>query len=229
MVIALDIDGTLYDGVEVAPEAVDAIRQAKADGHRLIIVSGRRWEQVRSVVPEVDLFERVIGEEGGVMVDVAADTLTLLRDPVEPELVRGLEAAGVPFLDVGHVVIGTPAEWVDVVTQVRDRLGSSLTLVHNKSSVALAPPDCNKGTGLRAAMADLGIEDMPILAVGDAENDLAMFRIATIAVGVANADAAVLASGVPITEARAGRGVAEALRQYLPKLATPVPVDHAAH
>ena len=55
-----------------------------------------------------------------------------------------------------------------------------------------------------------------MLAVGDAENDLAMFRIATIAVGVANADAAVIASGVPITEGRAGRGVPEALHKYLP-------------
>lgn len=228
MAIALDIDGTLYDGVEVAPEAVAALKAAKAAGHRLLIVSGRRWEQIPAIVPIIDLFERVVGEEGGVLVNVATGEMTLLGEPIEPELVRGLQAAGVPFLDVGHVVVGTPAAWIDTVTEVRDRLGSTLAMVRNKSSVALAPPECNKGTGLRAALQDLGIEGIPVLAVGDAENDLAMFRVATIAVGVANADAAVMASGIPITEGRAGRGVAEALRTYLPRADDAPATDNAA-
>jgi hydroxymethylpyrimidine pyrophosphatase-like HAD family hydrolase len=53
MVIALDVDGTLYDGGVVAEAATLALRQARADGHTLVIVTGRRWESLRQVVPTV--------------------------------------------------------------------------------------------------------------------------------------------------------------------------------
>ena len=46
MVVAVDVDGTLYDGVEVAPEAIRELRRARADGHTLVIVTGRRWEEL---------------------------------------------------------------------------------------------------------------------------------------------------------------------------------------
>ena len=57
------------------------------------------------------------------------------------------------------------------------------------------------------------------MAIGDASNDVAMFDIATIAVGVANSDDAVRASGVQLTTASFGSGVAEALRRHLPRSA----------
>ena len=64
-------------------------------------------------------------------------------------------------------------------------------------------------------MADLDVAERPIMAIGDAANDLPMFAIATIAIGVANADDAVRASGVPLTTASFGSGVAEALHEHL--------------
>ena len=48
-------------------------------------------------------------------------------------------------------------------------------------------------------------------------NDLPMFAIAAIAVGVANADAAVRAAGVQLTSAASGLGIAEALHRHLPR------------
>jgi hydroxymethylpyrimidine pyrophosphatase-like HAD family hydrolase len=221
MVIAVDVDGTLFDGSGVAEEATEALRRATADGHTLVIVTGRRWEGLELVVPEVvALASRVVCEEGAVMVDVANQALTLLGDPVDPQLVAGLVAAGVPALDIGHVVVGAPIGSLEIVTSVRDRLAPDRTIVTNKSSIALAPKGCDKGSGLRAALAELHLEESPILAIGDAENDLPMFAIATIAVGVANADDAVRASGVPLTAASVGLGVVEALRRFLPLAAT---------
>ncbi|HZX53363.1 MAG TPA: HAD hydrolase family protein [Ilumatobacteraceae bacterium] len=218
MVIALDVDGTLYDGVEVAPEALKELRGARSDGHTLVIVTGRRWEELNTVVPDVvELVARAVCEEGGVMVDIATGNQTLLAEPVEEDLVDALNAAGVPMLDVGRVVVGAPTTSLAVVTEVRDRIGSSRRIVTNKSSIALTPAACDKGTGLLAAMADLRLTGLPILAIGDAANDLPMFAVATIAVAVANADDAVRASGVPMTTATFGEGAAEALREFLPR------------
>jgi hydroxymethylpyrimidine pyrophosphatase-like HAD family hydrolase len=218
MVVAVDIDGTLYDGVEVAPEAIAELRRARAEGHTLIIVTGRRWEELGTVVPDVvALVDRAVCEEGGVLVDVATGYITLLAEPVDEALVDALNLAGVPMLDVGRVVVGAPTTSLDVVTEVRDLLGSSRKIVTNKSSIALTPAGCDKGTELRAAMADLGQTGRPILAIGDAANDLPMFAVATTAIAVANADDAVRASGVPLTTATFGAGAAEALRAFLPR------------
>ena len=216
MVVALDVDGTLFDGVSVAPAAIIAIRQAHADGHTIIIVTGRRWESLRAVVPSVvELCDRIVCEEGGVMVNVASGDLTLLAEPLEQALLAELVAAEIPDLDVGHVVVGAPAAWLAEVQAARDAVGSQRHLVINKGSVALAPAGCDKGTGLHAARVDLDVVGRRIIAIGDAANDLPMFAIASIAVGVANADDAVRAAGIPLTSAATGLGVAEALHAHL--------------
>jgi hydroxymethylpyrimidine pyrophosphatase-like HAD family hydrolase len=217
MVIAVDVDGTLFDGIEVAAEATEALRSARTDGHTIIIVTGRRWEELGHVVPTIlHLTDRVVCEEGGVLVNVTTHEITLLAEAAEPRLIAALQAAGVPSLDIGHVVIGAPTASLDIVAAARDEVGSTRAIITNKGSVALTPRGCDKGTGLRAALADLGLPHIPILAIGDAANDLPMFAIAAVAVGVANSDAAVRASGVPLTTASAGRGVAEAIRDFLP-------------
>jgi hydroxymethylpyrimidine pyrophosphatase-like HAD family hydrolase len=218
MLIAVDVDGTLFDGSAVAAEAVAALVRAHADGHTLVIVTGRRWEGLDVVVPDVvALADRVICEEGGVMVNARTGRLALLEEAVDPDLVAALVAAGVPALDIGHVVIGAPTAALPIVTEVRDRLRSSRIIITNKGSIALTPRGCDKGTGLRAAIAELQLQGRPILAIGDAENDLPMFAFATIAVAVANADDAVRAAGVLLTEASVGLGVAEALARFLPR------------
>ena len=53
MVVAVDIDGTLYDGVEVAPDAIRELQKARDDGHMVVIVTGRRWEELGTVAPDV--------------------------------------------------------------------------------------------------------------------------------------------------------------------------------
>jgi hydroxymethylpyrimidine pyrophosphatase-like HAD family hydrolase len=218
MLIALDVDGTLFDGRSVATEAVEALTNAHRDGHLIVIVTGRRWDSLADVVPQiVALADRVVCEEGGVIVEPRSGTVELLAPPAEPEVIAALEAAGVAPLDVGLVVVGAPATFLAEMTAVRDAHGSTRRVVHNKASIALAPPECDKGTGLRAAVDELAAHDVPILAVGDAANDLPMFAAATYPVAVANADDAVRSSGVPMTTASVGLGVVEALQRHLPR------------
>ena len=55
---------------------------ARATGHHVVIVTGRRWEELGRVVPTiVELTDRVVCEEGGVLVNVNTGQLTLLADP----------------------------------------------------------------------------------------------------------------------------------------------------
>lgn len=215
LVIALDVDGTLYEDGRVAPEAEAEIGRAHAAGHTLVVVTGRRWETLRDVIPGVlDLFACVVAEEGGVLVDMETGSVTLLAPGAESDVITALTEAGIPDLDVGHVAVGAPSALAAQVIDVARRAGSTRRTVINKGSVAIVPEGIDKGTGLRAAIDHLGAQGMPILAIGDAANDLPMFAAATIAVAVANADDAVRAAGIERTSGTAGAGVAEALRRH---------------
>jgi hypothetical protein len=54
--------------------------------------------------------------------------------------------------------------------------GVSLDLVYNRGSLMMVPPGISKGTGVRQAMQVLGLSFQDVLALGDAENDLALFE-----------------------------------------------------
>ena len=212
MVVGIDVDGTLFDGTGVAPAAAQALQRARAEGHLLVVVTGRRWEDLQGVLGGLlDLFHIVVGEEGAVIVDVATGVVRLLSDPVDPGLVTALQQAQVTALAVGRVVVGAPVGFAGQVAAARDAVGSNLRMVTNKASVALVPPGCDKGSGLRAAIEALQARHAPIVAIGDAENDLPMFAIATHSFAVANADEAVRRAGIRLTTRSFGDGVAEAL------------------
>jgi hydroxymethylpyrimidine pyrophosphatase-like HAD family hydrolase len=216
-VIAVDVDGTLFDGHTVAPAAVAALERARADGHLLAVLTGRRWDSLPDVLgPVLALFHRVVGEEGGYLADVASGVVRLLAPALDPLLVDALRDAGVPDLDVGSVVVGGPVSHLDVLTEVCHRVGGDRHVVVNKQSVALVPDGHDKRSGLLALLADFGMPDARVIAIGDAANDLPMFAAATVAVAVANADTAVRAAGIELTEQSFGDGVAEALQRHLP-------------
>jgi hydroxymethylpyrimidine pyrophosphatase-like HAD family hydrolase len=216
MVIAVDVDGTLYDGVGVANEAVTALREACKRGHTIVIVTGRRWEDLPSVIPTVlPLAAVAVCEEGGVLVDVRTGVMRLLCEGVDPVLVAKLVAAAVTPLDVGHVVVGMPSRYMSIVREIQECAFDRWAISRNKESIALVQPGCDKGHGLEAAVLHLGLEGLPVLAIGDATNDLAMLRYATVPVAVANCDQAVRNSGVFVTSASYGSGVAEAVQRFV--------------
>lgn len=54
--------------------------------------------------------------------------------------------------------------------------------------ISIKDPKANKGNGLKVATKMLGIESMEVAAVGDAENDISMFNMASFSIALANAD-----------------------------------------
>lgn len=215
-IIAIDVDGTLYEDGSVAPQAITALRDATALGHLVVVVTGRTWTSLFDVIPDVlPLCTAAVCENGGVLVVQAPAQHTLLHRQTSSPLVAALQAAGVEPLDVGEVAIGVPTLFAPEVTQILAAAGTDEVMVHNKGSIMLLPPNCDKATGLRTALDVLGLEGSPIIAIGDAGNDLPMFEMATHPVAVSNADDAVLAAGIPRTRGIAGRGVAEAVGRLL--------------
>jgi hydroxymethylpyrimidine pyrophosphatase-like HAD family hydrolase len=215
-VIAVDLDGTLYDGRTAHPEAIDALRHARDAGHTVVIVTGRPWRDLDGMVPTlVEIAACAVCEDGAVLIDVSTAAAVLLAEPPRRALIDALETGGVVGLVLGEVAIGMPVEHAEIARKVVEQIGAGFHLVHNKNSVAIIPDGCHKGTGLAHAIAHLGLSGTPVLAIGDAANDLPMFRYADVAGAVANADALVREAGIELTELPGGAGVAEAIRRYL--------------
>lgn len=215
-VIAVDVDGTLYDGATVHPDAIAALEEARLQGYAILIVSGRPWRDLPVIAPDVvELSVGAVCEDGAVFVDPTAGTHRRFAPEPPDGVVDELLRRGARDVVPGEVAIGMPAEYLAVAHEVVALHHGRLRLELNKNSVAVVPVGSDKGRGMRLALEHLGLSAVPVLAIGDASNDLPMFRAATTAAAVSNADDAVVAAGIELAGMPCGEGVAEIVRSYL--------------
>lgn len=73
----------------------------------------------------------------------------------------------------------------------------------------------HKGEALIACCAHLGIDPSEVVAFGDAENDIAMFKVAGLSVAMGQADDIVKAAATHVTKANTENGVAVAIDRLL--------------
>jgi hydroxymethylpyrimidine pyrophosphatase-like HAD family hydrolase len=213
-ILATDYDGTIaHDGVVDAP-TIAALERVRPSGRRLLLVTGREIPDLYATCPRVDLFDRVVGENGAVLHRPDTGHTRVLAEPPPAALVDRLRAAGVP-LSVGAVVVATvvPHDRA-VLAAVRD-LGLEWHLTYNKGSVMALPGGVTKAAGLAAALAEFGVPASAVVGVGDAENDHAFLAACGCAVAVANALPAVKRRADWVTAGTRGAGVAELIDRLL--------------
>jgi phosphoglycolate phosphatase (TIGR01487 family) len=186
ILLATDYDGTLARDGEVDDETLDALERLQTSGRKLLLVTGRHLPDLSKVFSRLDLFDRVIVENGGVLYNPRTREERLLCDPVDPRLVAALKKRNVPF-DVGRTVIATSRPYDTVVLDAIRDLGLDLQIIFNKESVMVLPSGVDKGTALEWVVDELGISPHHVVSVGDAENDLSFLRISGISAAVANA------------------------------------------
>ena len=215
--LASDYDGTLARDGAVDPATVEALERLKRSGRKLLLVTGRELPDLVAVCPRLDLFDRVVAENGALLYDPATRQERPLAAEPSPEFVARLRADGVAPLSVGRAIVATrePHE-AAALAAIRD-LGLELQIVFNKGAVMILPPGVNKASGLKAALDDLGLSAHNVVAVGDAENDHAFMQAAGFSVAVANALPAVKEEADLVTAGARGAGVAELIDLMLEK------------
>jgi HAD superfamily hydrolase (TIGR01484 family) len=214
-VLACDYDGTLAHDGRVAEPTLDAIRRLSETGRKLVLVTGRRLEDLVEVFPDVSLFARVVAENGAVVYRPDTKETRVLHDPVPEALVDVLRAAGVVPLDRGRVIVATWQPWDTTVLRAIQTLGLELQVIFNKGAVMVLPPGVNKATGLVAALGDLKISAHNCVGVGDAENDHAFLTQCECAVAVANALPMLKATADLVTAEANGMGTLELVERLL--------------
>jgi len=213
--LATDYDGTLAHNGVVDPSTVEALIDFKRSGRKLVLVTGRELPDLSRCLSRLDLFDRVVAENGALLYNPA----TRKEQPLAPEppegFVERLRAKGVAPLSVGRSIVATwePNEKA-VLEAIRD-LGLELQIVFNKGAVMVLPAGVNKASGLKAALDDLGLSAHNVVAVGDAENDHAFMQASGFAVAVANALPAIKDEADLVTRGARGAGVRELIESLI--------------
>jgi hypothetical protein len=186
-VLACDFDGTLAVEGVCSDETVEALQRVAASGMRLVLVTGRTWEELIDVFDPGSLFEEIVVENGAVVIDRGSGQEQLLAPRVPPGLVAELQRTGVTPLIVGRVLCSTAWSQEPKLSAAIAKVGVDRQVVRNRDSAMVLPPGISKRTGIEAALRAMGETPAVTVAVGDGENDVALFAVAGVAVAVANA------------------------------------------
>lgn len=208
-VLATDYDGTIAHHGRVDERTVASLRRLLASGRRLVLVTGRELPELLSIFPEIDLFEWVVAENGGLLYRPATREEQPLAEGPPPRFVEVLTARGVGPISVGRSIVATwePHEKT-VLETIRD-LGLELQVIFNKGAVMVLPAGVNKASGLRSALDRMGVSPHNVVGVGDAENDHALLRGCEIGAAVENALPSVKTTADIVLSLDHGAGVAE--------------------
>ncbi|HKR36106.1 MAG TPA: HAD-IIB family hydrolase [Steroidobacteraceae bacterium] len=215
LALCCDYDGTIAHHGHVDEPTLAALERLRESGRKLVLVTGRELDELQTVMPRLDLFARVVAENGALLYRPETREEQPLDDPPPQSFVDKLVERGVGPISVGRVIVATWEPHENTVLKTIRDCGLELQVIFNKGAVMVLPAGVNKASGLRAALAELNLSRHNAVAVGDAENDHAFFNICECAVAVANALPAVKEKADIVTFADHGAGVAELIDEML--------------
>jgi hydroxymethylpyrimidine pyrophosphatase-like HAD family hydrolase len=207
--LACDYDGTIAHDGAVDEPTVRALERLRASSRQIILVTGREVSDLCRILPCIRLFDRVVAENGGLIYTPETHEQRELTKPPPERFVSRLRELRVHPLVVGYTIVATLSANEDKVSQAIKELGLQVRITHNKGNIMILPTGVTKGTGLRAALEELALLPRDCIAVGDAENDIAMLKICGLAVAVANALPRVKRHARLVMARARGAGVAE--------------------
>jgi hydroxymethylpyrimidine pyrophosphatase-like HAD family hydrolase len=215
MALACDYDGTIAHDGRIDDATISALERLRRSGRKLVLVTGRELDDLLGLLPQIELFERVVAENGALLYRPASREEKPLGDPPPVRFVETLRERGVTPLSVGRVIVATwESQETTVLETIRD-LGVEMQVIFNKGAVMVLPSGVNKATGLQAALGELGLSAHNVVAVGDAENDHAFLRLCECSVAVANALPALKETADWVTPGHHGSGVQELIQHLL--------------
>lgn len=199
--IVSDLDRTLTsEDLVLDGAALDRIRHLRKLGLRVVIATGRRFDEIEAMglVEEVD---GVVAENGAVIcvpgekvLQIAhADFATIARSALG-DLAREFQW--------GRVVGSGPRELYLAAGERLARHSVAHTLEFNAGDVMLLPAGVSKASGAEICLRRLGLDAKDTWAIGDGENDAALLRWAGRGAAPANgAKAALEAADLLLHEA----------------------------
>jgi HAD superfamily hydrolase (TIGR01484 family) len=213
--LACDYDGTLASQGQVNEETLTALERLRNSGRKLILITGRELDDLIRIFSHVNLFDRVVAENGALLYRPDTREEKLLSKSPPEKFISALRNRGVNPLSVGRVIVATWKPHETTVLEVIRDLGIEMQVIFNKGAVMVLPSGVNKATGLSAALSELGLSPHNVVGVGDAENDHAFLNLCECSVAVANAISIMKEHADFVTSADHGAGVIELIDRLM--------------
>ena len=212
--LAFDHDETLAMDGRIHVHTVEALATAKKAGWLLALVTGRTHARIFEICPCVDLFDLVVDENGAVLYLPARGTVEDLAERPDARLRQELNRRGVPFMP-GRIVTITKRRYEEQVRDVIDAGGLAFDLYCNRFAVMIVPRGTSKATGLREGLKRIGVAPEETIAVGDDENDFALFEAVGLRVAVGNAIGSLKQVADLVLDKPNGEGVVAFIREHI--------------
>lgn len=177
--IALDYDGTIACDDVLDPAVREAIADVRRRGLLVMLVTGRILDDLRRVAGGLHVVDGVVAENGAVVHFPESDHTTLLAPVIPAEYVQELARRGIRHR-AGQCLVDAHADDAVRLLEVIRALELPLVLSFNRSRVMTLPQGVSKATGLHAALDMVRRSVRNTLAIGDAENDHELLRIAEV-------------------------------------------------
>lgn len=216
--IAVDVDGTITDDKRrLCPSALESLQESEKRGIPVIIVTGNILCATKTISILLGTSGGLVAENGGV-IEFRGDYF-VLGDLSKCQKAYDFLKTKYPIKKVEY-----SAERVSEIALqrnipvelVKEALKDFDVEVYDTGfAIHLTDPDVDKGSSLALLSNDMGIKPDEILAIGDSENDLELFKVAGVKVAVKNADPELKARADYVTEKSYGNGVKEALERFL--------------
>jgi hypothetical protein len=214
-VLACDYDGTVADGGRVDEATARVLERVRESGRKLVLVTGRRLDDLRAMCPNADaMFDAIVAENGALVRMAAAQEVRQLGDQPSPALLDALRRQAVPFV-CGASIVATVDEFAELAVAAVRECGEERTLIFNKGALMLLPAGVTKQTGLAAVLDAMALSPHNTVGIGDAENDHAFLAMCECAVAVADAVPALRERADHVTRGPASQGVAEFVEEHV--------------
>jgi hydroxymethylpyrimidine pyrophosphatase-like HAD family hydrolase len=182
-ILALDYDGTIARDGALDPGVRQAIAELRAAGIVVVLVTGRRLDELRRVAGDLHFVDAVVAENGAVIEFPDTSYSKVLGDPPADVLVESLRGERIPF-SRGEVIVETSADDSARVLAVVRRLELPLSLLFNRGRMMVLPQAISKATGLLQALTILRLSPHNAIAIGDAENDHELLKTCEVGIAV---------------------------------------------
>jgi phosphoglycolate phosphatase (TIGR01487 family) len=214
--LATDYDGTIATDGAITNETEKALLQAKEAGFLLALVTGREFDDLLRVCQQIKIFDLVVAENGAVLYFPVREHIEILASPPADNFILQLIHRNIPF-SRGRVIVSVQSRYEEQVCSLIDKLELPLYIIRNKDAAMILPLEVDKAKGLGKGLRRFRITNHQVIAIGDAENDLALLQFAGFRVAVANADDVVKNVADWVTYKSSGDGVTEFIHKYLVK------------
>jgi hydroxymethylpyrimidine pyrophosphatase-like HAD family hydrolase len=209
--LALDYDGTIAIDDRLDATVRDAIGDVRRGGVAVILVTGRRLDDLRRIT-DLTCFDAVVAENGAVTHFPASGRHAVSSHPPSAAFLDALARNGVPFA-VGETIVETDASQAPVVLDVLRKLEQPLVLCFNRGRLMVLPQAVAKSTGLRHVLTALRLSIHNTVAIGDAENDHDLLDACEVGVAVGWGSAALRAVADEVIAGDGPPAVATFIRQ----------------